>query len=429
MIIRNIKHHLKLRFEQFRAVLTPDTFKNLTRCDVLLCCHDANRGDTLDGLAYSRLLDSVTEELMLKGLHCMQFAFPYNVLVGAKAWGEPVSVNRRRFLNGFILFLLRQFKHLRLLDFAKVVAYQEQHEQHLYAQLLERTDCRCVIAINASPALCQVARRKQIPVVELLHGIGYTPVPWGWDTAAADLLPTKILSLDDVSTKTFSTLSHKGIEVRQIPHPWFKRFVDPALRQQLPTEWRVLPPWMQTDRKIVMVAFQWGFSGEKPYLKDILPNGLIHDELVRAIELTPSVLWLLRLHPLQLRREYYKHQRLFIDKLTKKYTNCEWKQASVLPLPLLLSRCHGHITMLSMTAYDSAFLGVPSLLLSPTLQPGGFHQHRFLDLRQKGYAALGTLNAEAIVAWVKQTQRCATVFQTQGADDWDATVEWMLERK
>ncbi|WP_124681827.1 hypothetical protein [Candidatus Viridilinea mediisalina] len=427
MNIRNLTHHLRLRLEQFRAILIPDTFKKLKRCDVLLCCHDANRGETLEGLAYSRLLDSVAEELMHKGLHCAQFAFHYNVLVGAKAWGRPVSVNRRRFLNGFILFLLRRFKHLRLLDFGKVVAYQEQHEQHLYAQLLELTDCRCVVAINAAPALCQVARRKRIPVVELLHGIGYTPVPWGWGTAAADGLPTKILSLDDVSTKTFSTLKHKGIEVRQIPHPWFKRFVDPALRQQLPAEWRVLPSWMQTDRKIVMVTFQWGFSGEIPYLKGILPNGLIHDELIRTIELTPSVLWLLRLHPVQLRRTYYKNQHLFISKLTKKYTNCEWFQASTLPLPLLFHKCHGHITMTSMTVYEAAFLGVPSLLLSPTLQSGGIHENSFLDLRQTGYATLGTLNAEAIAAWVRQTQRCATAFQTQGGDDWDATVEWMFQ--
>lgn len=426
MDIHKLRHRLTIYLEQLKALSFPDTDKALGRCDVLLACHDVDRGETLQGRAYSRLIDSVAVDLTDRGWVCKQFAWPYSHLVGNRAWGQPVSAHRRNFLAGIILRLLRLSVRLKVKALQQSLAYHEQHEQRFYAALLTQTACRCVIAIGAPPALCQAGRQVNIPVVELLHGIGYTPVPWNWDSIAAHFLPTKILSLDEVSTKTFASLAHKGVAVRQIPHPWFARFTDPELRAGLPEVWRNVPQWLQTDRRVIIVALQWGYAGEYPPLQGILPNGLLHDELIRAIALTPSVLWLFRLHPVQLRRRYYHQQRQFIDRLTKTYTNCEWQQASTLPLPLLLSCCHGHITMTSMTAYEAAFLGVPSLLLCPTLQSGACYEYMFQDLRQAGYATLGAFNAEAIAAWAHAAQRRNQPFQTEKGDDWETTVAWML---
>ncbi len=58
---------IKNYLAKFLSARFPDTYQSLGKCDVLLCCHDVNRGDTLDGLPYSKLIDSVSEDLMDKG--------------------------------------------------------------------------------------------------------------------------------------------------------------------------------------------------------------------------------------------------------------------------------------------------------------------------------------------------------------------------
>jgi hypothetical protein len=265
-----------------------------------------------------------------------------------------------------------------------------------------------------------------------LHGIGYTRIPWNWDKEEAERLPTGVLSLDDVSTQTFLKLNDKGVGVRQIPHPWLKRYLDAALTEQLPDEWRQIPLWLRSDRQNVMVSLVWGYDGEHGEYSEyagILANGLMHEELVRAIELTrDSVFWLLRLHPVQLRMEKYNHHRVFLEELASRTGNCEWRQASTLPLPLLLTQCHGHITMSSMTTYEAAMLAVPSLLLCPTLQPGAINAALFENLRMSGYAELGELSADAIQQWSENVQRKVVPFQTTNKHDWESAVDWMLGR-
>ena len=154
-----------------------------------------------------------------------------------------------------------------------------------------------------------------------------------------------------------------------------------------------------------MVSLSWGYDNDHRQFAGILANGVMHEDLVRAIELTQdSVFWLLRLHPVQLRLERYNHHRVFLEELTSQTRNCEWHQASTLPLPLLLSQCHGHITMSSMTTYEAAFLAVPSLLLCPTLRSGAMKASMFGDLRLSGYAELGEFDAQKIKAMFLQRQ-------------------------
>ena len=50
---------LKNYWKFLKTVNFKDTSKNLKKCDVLLFCHDADRGVTLNNKAYSPLIDSV----------------------------------------------------------------------------------------------------------------------------------------------------------------------------------------------------------------------------------------------------------------------------------------------------------------------------------------------------------------------------------
>ncbi|MDB9402169.1 hypothetical protein PN459_19640 [Microcystis aeruginosa CS-567/02-A1] len=425
---------IKTYLNWFSSAKSPDTYQSLGKCDVLLCCHDVNRGDTLDGLPYSKLIDSVSEDLMDKGWVCRQFAHPFSVLTGNKAWGNPASGNRRFLLIVIYTKICKVFPFLSSINLSKNTKLPLSNPDTFYHELFDITQPSCVITIGSPDAMCRAARCRSIPVVELLHGIGYTPVPWGWDQKPACNLPTGILSLDDVSTKTFSALHSQGIEVKQIPHPFFRRFLNEESREKLPPEWLQKPTWLPAGKTIILVSLQWGYDGDHGSYTEfagILNNGLIPDQVIDAVEQTrDTVFWLFRLHPVQLRQNKYNHHRRFLDKLIQNHPNCEWRESSMLPLPLILSYCAGHVTMGSMTAYEAAFMAVKSLLLCPTLKPNGSNSCWFPDLRELGFAELGDFDTGMIVKWVTTVSRCSHPFGTRANTDtdWNSAVEWMLGR-
>jgi len=426
----SFKNKIETILEHLRALLVNDSYHNIEICDVLLCCHDVDRSDMLEGQAYSRLIDSIAEELIRDGWKCAQFALPPSVLVGNKAWGKPVSANRRLFLGRILLKLHRLVEKTGIRLSTETVNWITSYEQRFYDELFDRTRCRVIITIGSPPTMCKAAHSRGLPVVELLHGIGYTKIPWGWDQQGPELLPKGILSLDDVSTKTFSALNAKGVVIKQIPHPWLKRFLNPEAMRYLPEEWKVVPEWLLGEqRKRILLSLQWGYDGELEKYSGILPNGIIHDEVLSAISATQeTVMWLIRLHPVQLRKSRYVRHHKFVRNLCEQLSNCEWQQSSKLPLPLLLNYTDGHITMSSMTAYDAASQGVSSLLLCPTLRFGGFHYGMFQDLLESGYATLGALNAQTILEWVRMVDRRLEPFQFNSSSDcdWTSAVEWML---
>jgi hypothetical protein len=247
----------------------------------------------------------------------------------------------------------------------------------------------------------------RIPHFELLHGIGYTPVPWGWDSELPEHLPQGILSLDEVSTATFSSLERVGVKTITVSHPFYSRFYDRA--QSLPSEWLIPEDEPTGWSKRILVTFQWGYAGDhgrKTHFEGVLPNGLFYDGLTDVIEQTAtSVFWHFRFHPVQLRQPRYRKLRVFMDDYVQSHPNTEWRKASHVPFPSVVSRCDGHLTMTSMSAYDAALFGVKTLFLCPTLQPEGVNQGMFADLEAEGYCARVEYSSSIVLQWTKEVSR------------------------
>ena len=74
--------------------------------------------------------------------------------------------------------------------------------------------------------------------VEVLHGIGYTKVAFGWDNQRKELLPQGLLSLDKTSTKSFSPLFDNGKNIKTIPHPFLRRFVHKNMNE-IHDDWKL----------------------------------------------------------------------------------------------------------------------------------------------------------------------------------------------
>jgi len=393
---------LKNYWKFLKTVNFKDTSKNLKKCDVLLFCHDADRGVTLNNKAYSPLIDSVQNKLKIEGYSCQTIAHPFSKLIGNWAYGFPITINRS-YLKALVLN--------KILKNNNLVKY--------YEDLFKAANPRIIISIGCNDEFCLAARNLNIYHFELLHGIGYTPMPWDWDKKEKENLPQGILSLDAVSTNTFNELKLKGLDVYQINHPFLSRF-NLKNNIELPEEW-ILKDIDQKYTKTILVALQWGYApsiDELDIHKGILNNGLFFEEIESIIKETKdSIFWRFKFHPVQYRQQK-KYKKLFniVDNFIKEFKNCEWKESTFLPLPSILGTCDGHITMSSMSSYEAAYLGVRTLALCPTLQKGGIYENMFEDLVKKGYLVKEKPNKVKICNWINALTRLEPLLQFSNQD-------------
>ena len=59
--------------------------------------HDSGRPFQVDSKPYATLIDSVREDLEARGYVCRVVAHPFSKLIGEKACGNPISINRPYF--------------------------------------------------------------------------------------------------------------------------------------------------------------------------------------------------------------------------------------------------------------------------------------------------------------------------------------------
>lgn len=403
----------------FKNINFKDSVSSITPCDVLLFCHDADRGVTLDQLPYSPLMDSLGDELKARGYCCQSVSLPWSKLTGSLAHNHPIAFNRRYF------WALLQNKFLKQPGQRPLVS--------LYEKILTLARPKLVITIGCENALCEAAHRLKVFHVELLHGIGYAKIRWGWDAKDPLHLPQGILSLDAVSTQAFSALQAKGVEVKEIPHPFLRRFQSDNVHS-LPNEWLPNETKHKSYKKEILISLQWGYfgdHGESDFYSGVLKNGLFYDELENLIQKTEhEVFWRFRFHPVQLRQPA-KYQKLFdfMDHFVQKHGNCDWRESSHLPLPSLLRHCSGHITMNSMTSYEAAYFGLPTLALCPTVRAGGHFESFFNDLVETGYLTKQVFDEQAVAEWIDQVEKKPPKLNNLGADDaFDDAVDWLLSR-
>lgn len=378
----------KLRI--FQVINLKDSKSAIRKCDILLLCHDDDRGLSLGGKAYSPILDSFKEHLESQGYSTLTIAHPWSKLVGAKAFGKPIAINR----SYLIAMIEKMF-------------FKADSVKNLYKDIFSRANPQQIVTIGCTDELCMAAHELGIHHAELLHGIGYSPMPWNWDKKDRLCLPQEILTLDDVSTATFKPLEGQGVKVKQIEHPFLGRFRAERIGS-LPEEWRVKTD--KTFEKEILVSLQWGYAEGidcSSKFEGILSNGLIPEELINVIARTQDkVLWRFRFHPVHIRnmKKYKKHFSL-VKSLVDRFPNCEWEESTFKPVSSVVSRCDGHITMISMTSYEAAYMGVPTLALCPTLQVGGVYESFFSDLVENGYVVKGAVKEDSIMTWVQNLKK------------------------
>lgn len=430
MYLNRIFHKISSYFYILKIFIRfNDTTKKNCPCDVLLFCQDVDRGISLNKKAYSPLMDSIRDDLEQRGFSCLSLTYPPNQLIGKKAHGSPMSLERL-----YLIEVLKDSFSRKVYWLRQKIGCSREHKSkvaddldiyvRVYKKLIEQFKPRLIITICTSKELAYAARLCRVFHVELLHAMGYVPLPWGWGELETKYLPQGILSLDEVSTNTFNALQAKGVFIKTIPHPFIRRFI-PKNRNKLPREWNIQRKNSFKYQKEILVTFSWGHHiyGD---------NGLFFEELTEVIRLTKTtIFWRFRFHPVEMRQKRkYAHLFSFMDKFVHENLNCEWKQSSTLPLPSVASQCSGNIMMMSSSCYDVAYLGLKTLALCPTLQPSGINENYLLDLVEKGYVVKQKPIVIDILNWVENIEKVDPLIGML-ADDmlWDEAVEWLFDPK
>ncbi len=85
--------------------------------------------------------------------------------------------------------------------------------------------------------------------------------------------------------------------------------------------------------------------------------------------------------------------------------------------------------MNSMSSYESAYFGVPTLALCPTVRAGGHFESFFNDLVETGYLTKQAFDEQAVAEWIDQVEKKPPMLSNLGANDaFDDAVDWLLSR-
>ena len=318
--------------------------------DIILECHDVDRGLQKNELAYAQILDGFQDELAEAGYECITLAKLGSKLID-DAYGDvrsPISVFEQ-FL-GFLIYAVfrKEFHHLK-------------YHVWLYKKWILHTNCKIVIGIQPSTSLVAASNALGVPVIDLLHGYGVTPTHkiYGFESINKirdELLCTDYVALDNYSKtvleKNFSK-SNKSVRC------W--SYLSPVLKSIAPKG--VLPheEFAKDYRKNFLVILQWGinrFEQKFPHDDGELPPRLV--EVIEAgLDRGLGFGFIVKPHPVLIRNE------AILGYLRK---NCQqvkgvWLEEST-DLKTLLRVVDGVITIFSTSTREAAMLGVKTLLFS-----------------------------------------------------------------
>jgi hypothetical protein len=397
-------------------IFVPDGIYEKSKCDILFICSDADRSENVNGKAYSKILDPIYDDFVNRNYSCLHLNHPFQAITANKAWGETISATRT--------YLYLKIKYAVLIFF-KIKTKYNNFKYEYYAILLKVFSPKIIFIISTPNELAFLCKQSGVKLIEVLHGFGYTSIPWHWDVIDQKLLPNYIISFDNISTNTFSKLQHKGVEVLQTKNLWEKRFktIDEFKNYQG-------IKFSNNNKIFVLFTLTWGYAndhGEYVEYQNILENGLIPQSILDLVKDTQSSInWLFRLHPVHLRNRFlYQHHYKILNNLKTSNNNVEWVMSSNLPLLSILSFVNCHITMSSMTAYEAAANGIKTLFLCPTVV---YPKLKFKDLFDQGYVNfINYKHKYEIFKYLKNVEFAKNKFSSNSNYTWNEIIQKLIK--
>lgn len=428
------------------AALSADRFRQpsastrrIACADVLVLTRPANR-QLLQGRWFDRLFDPLTDVLEEAGWSVLHLEHRGDGAAYNTPRYRPALVTRPAVTRRNVLAALESVRSARLDaydEFSSAVRHEQpiaapsplwiarrarsvERSADFFEGLLRRTRARvsmCSVYYTlVGAALCLASRRTGVPSVDVQHGVtlgnpayegwtrfpagGYAVVPdifWSW--SEADAAPVEAWP-DHVRPRHRVLIGG---------HPWMAfwesgRPLAASSQAQLPSH--------SSAGLTVLITLTWS-SGLSAFLQQL-------------IEAAPrDWTWWVRLHPLMNReregvRDWCAHHaagRAFVD------------EPSDLPLPLLLSHAHVHLTHNSTVVQEAARVGVPSVVVDdhaldvyPELQSGwavfaATIEDAIAAVRSRPAAALALARPQPYPSWSDLTAAVQQLMASSSCPD------------
>lgn len=338
---------------KIKHIFDIDDTNNIPSVDVLLICHDADRGFEFNGKKYSQILDSINERLVAEGLSTITIASPFSQFFGDSAFGNVWAI------NGMMAraYLIR--KICRLVRWPK--SNRKDQVVDAWLNILKKTKPRRILGIQPSRELCIAAKKSGIWIADVQHGIiaddGYYGLKnriyyndYGW--------PNALLAWGEESARWINCESTGMVDGLAIGNPWHLRFIYPRESDSLVGQFKhsFLP---SSFKRPILITLTWGMEHYGVYPEIGIPQALI--DVIQNNDLPYT--WWIRIHPVQLNSSNSDHTINILRRLFGNCSNVSWEECTKQPLPLVLSHASLHITMMSATTIEAEWYGVKTALL------------------------------------------------------------------
>jgi hypothetical protein len=365
---------------------------DLPKCDVLTFACDNDRYINYNGKMYSPLINTIEDELKERNLFSVSITRIASTIKGELSHGFVYSPEGK-FSRAMIC------KRIKAIFLPKNKYSFSWMEVKVWEEILNQTCPKAVVAILPSRELCYVCRQRGIWVCDVQHGVIANEHYWYGaqfrENDPREWLPNSFLVWDSGSHDVINIWAEKkNIETVIIGNPWVDRFRKSHDRDEIVKYLKNYYEINNDKRKTILLTLSWGGHG--------LENRFIHESLEKFIKDTSDkYCWKIRLHPNQVRGFASDEGREFLKYFDENFKgmNIEWRAATEMPLPLLLSLVDLHVTWLSSVCMEAAYFGIPSLVLCPKLQKGGSFESYYEYLVKLGYVEKLIPNYDLINDW------------------------------
>lgn len=321
---------------------------------LLLVCEDNDRGLSVDGRAYSQLLDPIGDRLAEQGVTVWSSAAtPKTRLLGDTAHNSPLG------------FSQSEKKHLKISAVERrgfVAGFRSGNR--VWVERIKRSNVGAVMGIQPPELLCEAGRQLGVKVFDLQHGhislpdAYYSRFSRGGNVQKSKSAPDAVLCWDEPACEFVS--NRLDADAIIVGHPSFALAV---------------PGSATSGHDACLAAFRAAFPGLERVVVvlDFYPsNGIATEtdhshylELIAQVALSHrDTAFILRPHPVQL-RSFWHSTFLLYKKLFARSGNIFFHGSAEghPPLAMLLKISDGVVSTGGAGLIESSFLGVPTAVL------------------------------------------------------------------
>lgn len=318
------------------------------RADVLLICHDVHRHGQLDGRAYSPLIDGIRDALSAD-VKTLSIVAPFSERDGNATYGHSLNFNSYLLMGYLRRLMASGTSEVRQLSSDPVVAG--------YLRILNLVRPSVVIGIQPSVEFCHAAKIFGAQIFDVQHGIissvnYYSPEKrksvgqMGW--------PDAVLCWDEQSAERVGVISKDHTTSFVIGNPAYH---SPVARRYKSKNLFAPSSSLHAEELRILVTLTYQDWNEDSALEGVATDPMfssigITTPVVNLMNATESVMWCVRMHPIQYRTARKKTEKR-LSTLFHGKKNIEWEKSSRAPLRDILTECHGHLTVHSAVAIDA----------------------------------------------------------------------------